>query len=313
MTRREAIHHHGPMLRKTALIALLALTLPACDIQRMAVDQTAALLTKAMPAFETDPDYEFVKAAMPGNIKLMEGLYQVAKDNPDLLYMLAQAYGAYALVFLEDEFEAAEDMSDAQEKAQARARDMYMRGHRYGLKLLSRRHPVMPEAMEKGGKMLEGALAACTHLDVPGLFWTAMPLASAVNLSREDVEMIAWVPKVQALIGRVLELEPAYYHAAPDMILGALYGSVGKMLGGDPVKAKKHFEKALELTKRRFLLVQVMYAKTAAVQTQDRALFDKLLKEVLEAELSIFPEQKLANTAAKRRARRLQAQADELF
>ena len=304
------------MLRYALTLTLAAAALipcVGCDIQRMAVNQTAALLTKAMPAFETDPDYVFVKAAMPGNIKTMEGLYQVAQDNPDLLFMLAQAYSAYALVFLEDEFEAAEDMSDAQEAAQKRARDMYMRGHRFGIKLLAQRHPTMPEALEKGGKLLEGALEQCTHLDVKGLFWTAMPLASAVNLSKEDVEMIAWVPKAKALIARVLELEPGYYDAAPHMIFGALYGSMGKMLGGDPDKAKKHFEKALELTKRRFLLVQVMYAMTAAVQNQDRALFDKLLKEVAEADLSIYPEQTLANVAAKRRGKRLMTKADELF
>ncbi len=227
--------------------------------------------------------------------------------------MLAQAYSAYALVFLEDEYEAAEDMSDAQEKAQVRARDMYMRGHRFGLSLLEQRHPLMREAIEKGGKMLEGELSSCTHLDVRGLFWTAMPLASAVNLSREDVEMIALMPTARALMAKVLELNETYYEAAPHMIFGALYGSVGKMLGGDPAKGKKHFEKALELTKRRFLLVQVMYAMTAAVQLQDRALFDKLLKEVVDAELSIYPEQKLANVAAKRRALRLQQKADELF
>jgi predicted anti-sigma-YlaC factor YlaD len=304
------------MLKTLRMLLILATasTLPAgCDIQRLAVNQTAALLTKAMPAFETDPDYLFVKAAMPGNIKTMEGLYQVAQDNPDLLFMLAQAYTAYALVFLEDEFEAAEDMTDAQEFAQKRARDMYMRGHRFGLKLLTQRHPVMAEAIEKGGKLLDGALESCTHLDVKGLFWTAMPLASAVNLSKEDVEMIARMPQAKAMIAKVLELDPGYYDAAPHMIFGALYGSMGKMLGGDPEKAKKHFEKALELTKRRFLLVQVMYAMTSAVQVQDRPLFDKLLKEVLEAELSIYPEQKLANVAAKRRAKRLQAKADELF
>ena len=56
-----------------------------------------------------------------------------------------------------------------------------------------------------------------------------------------------------------------------------------------------------------------MYAKTLAVQTQDKALFKKLLGEVLKADLSIYPEQNLANVAAKRRARRLLKQMDDLF
>ncbi len=97
------------------------------------------------------------------------------------------------------------------------------------------------------------------------------------------------------------------------MILGSLYGSMGPSLGGDAAKAKKHFDRALALTERRFLLVQVMYAKTLAVQNQDLPLFKKLLNEVLDAKLEIFPQQKLANVAAKRRARRLLKRADELF
>jgi predicted anti-sigma-YlaC factor YlaD len=114
-------------------------------------------------------------------------------------------------------------------------------------------------------------------------------------------------------VTRALELDEGYYHAGGHMIFGALFGGMSKTLGGDPEKARKHFDRALSLTRRRFLLVQVMYAKTLAVQLQDPALFKKLLDEVLAADLSIFPEQKLANVAAKRRARRLLARQGELF
>jgi len=88
---------------------------------------------------------------------------------------------------------------------------------------------------------------------------------------------------------------------------------VGRVLGGDAARARRHFDRALTLTRRRFLLVQVTKAQTLAVQLQDRALFDKLLGEVLAAKLSIYPEQRLANVVAKRKARRLLARADELF
>jgi hypothetical protein len=42
-------------------------------------------------------------------------------------------------------------------------------------------------------------------------------------------------------------------------------------------------------------------------------LFEAILKEVVDAKLSLNPAQKLANVVAKRRAKRLLAKAKELF
>ncbi len=303
-------------MRRSASTLLLASSLAllgGCSLQRMAVNQTAAILRQSLPAFETEWDFELVEAALPANIKMVEGFLQSGQDNRDLLLMAAQAYGAYALAILEDKLErAAEDSPEATALAQ-RAREMYLRGHRYGLRLLELRHPGFIAAAAKSVEALEPLLKACDREDVAGLFWAGMPLASAINISRDDVTMISEMPKAKALVARVLELEEGYYHGGGHMIFGALYGGMGKTLGGDPERARKHFDRALELTRRRFLLVQVMYAKTLAVQLQDRKLFEKLLGEVLQADLSIFPEQKLANVAAKRRARRLLARASELF
>lgn len=298
------------------LYVCLAVTLLApggCSIKQMAVDQTAKILKETMPAFERDWDYELVADALPGNIKMLEGFLRAGPGNRDLILLTTQAYASYALVVLEDRYERAEDLSPAQSKLALRTRTMYLRAHRYALRLLDQRHPGMAKAARKSVKALQPYLKQCDKDDVPGLFWAGMPLAAAINVSRDEVAMIARMPMAKALVARQLELDETYYHAGGHMIFGALYGSMGKMLGGDPDKAKRHFDKALKLTKRRFLLVQAMYAKTLAVQLQDEELFDRLTGEVLEAKLEIYPEQKLANVAAKRRARRLLSRKDELF
>lgn len=289
------------------------MSLAGCSLQRMALDQTAGILKQTMPAFERDWDFELVADALPANIKMLEGFLRAGPDNRTLTLLTAQAYTSYALVVLEDRMEQAEDLSPAQARLGLRARTMYLRGHRYGLRLLDLRHPGMAEAAKKGVKELEPYLKECDAEDVPGLFWAGMPLTAAINVSRDEVTMIARMPVAKALIARQLELDDTYYHGGGHMIFGALYGSMGKMLGGDPKKAQEHFDKALKMTKRRFLLVQAMYAKTLAVQLQDEKLFKKLIDEVLKADLSINPEQKLANVAAKRRVRRLLARMDELF
>ncbi len=302
--------------KRLLLAPLLLALLPACgcSLKQLAVDQTAAILRGAMPAFERDDDYELVRQALPGNIKMMEGFLEADPRNPDLLLMLSQAYTAYAMVFLEDAYERAEEDSAEAEALKLQTRRMYLRGHAYGLRLLERRRPGFSAAFAAGGPALAAALAACDDAaDTPGVFWAGMPLAGAINLGRDDVEMIALVGKAKALVSRALALDEAYYHAGSHMVLGSLWGSTPKMLGGDTDKAKKHFDRALALTKRGFLLVQVMQAMTLAVQLQDAKMFDALLKEVEEAPLSVDPDQQLANVAAKRKAARLKAKKGELF
>ena len=312
-------HHVRPMRLSpksppvTLLLTSVCCLLPGCSIRRMVVDQTADVLKGAMPAFERDWDFDLVEAALPANIKMIEGLLEAGPDNRDLLLMASQAYGAFGLIFVEDQLEQAEEDTPAWETLRARGKEMHLRGHRYGMRLLETTEPGFKAAFDKGGEALDQALARCEAEDVPGLFWSGMPLFAAVNLDREDVDMIAMIPKAKALVQRVQQLDETYYHAGAHMILGAMLGSMAKSLGGDPPKGKLHFETALKLTKRRFLLVQVMYAKTVAVQTMDAKLFTSLLQEVARAELGIFPEQKLANVAAKRRAKRLLEQQDELF
>jgi hypothetical protein len=58
---------------------------------------------------------------------------------------------------------------------------------------------------------------------------------------------------------------------------------------------------------------KVLYARYYATVVQDRDLYVRTLKEVLATPGSIWPEQRLANELARRRAARYLAQVDELF
>ena len=300
------------LLTLSLLVGLLS-TQVGCSMRTIVVNQTADVFKGAMPAFEKDWDYDLVELALPGNIKMIEAFLEAGPGNRDLLFLSAQAYTAYGLIFLEDRMERAEEDSPEANRYAMRAKECHLRGHRYGLRLLDTRQSRFSKAFDKGGEALDEALARCGVDDVPALFWVAMPLAAAISVDREDVALIASVAKAKAIIERVLKLNEKYYNAGPHMILGSMKGSLSPSLGGNHKQSRQHFERALTLTKRKFLLVQVMYAKTLAVQTQDKALFSKLLDEVLKADLSIYPSQNLANVAAKRRARRLLKQMDDLF
>ena len=85
------------------------------------------------------------------------------------------------------------------------------------------------------------------------------------------------------------------------------------MLGGSPEKSRHHFKKALELTENKYLLARLFFAKTYAVQYQDRELFKLQLQAVLQAPSDLLPEQRLANQVARKKSAKLLEQIDELF
>jgi hypothetical protein len=61
------------------------------------------------------------------------------------------------------------------------------------------------------------------------------------------------------------------------------------------------------------LASKVLKARHYATPAGDRQLFEKLLKDVLEADLDAAPAVRPENTVAKRQAERLLKRADSLF
>ena len=143
--------------------------------------------------------------------------------------------------------------------------------------------------------------------------WLGQCWAGWLMHNRHDLQAFVAISKVEAILNRTLELDESYNYAGPHLLLGAFYGGRSKLLGGKPDKARGHFDKCLELNQHKFLMAKVLYAKTYAVQMQDRTLFKKLLTEVMDAPADILPEQRLANAVAKQKAQKLLESADELF
>ena len=60
-------------------------------------------------------------------------------------------------------------------------------------------------------------------------------------------------------------------------------------------------------------MAKFLFARYHAVQTQDKALFVRLLDEIEKAPAGLLPDQALANALAKERARDLRERMEELF
>jgi len=109
------------------------------------------------------------------------------------------------------------------------------------------------------------------------------------------------------------------YAALPHVAFGMLYSAASAQLGGKPAEARAEFEAALKATADkdhpdgRLLLARALLGYRIGLMTNDRKLFHDQLKQVLETPPSVWPEQRLANEVAHRRARRYLSHEKELF
>lgn len=307
---------------RTHAIAPLALALAlasGCSFRRLTAESTADLLHASSPQFNTLEDIEFAEESIPASLVTMESVWRIVPDNEDVLVELVQGYAAYGYAFLEDRMERAHAAADDDEEARwrGRAQAAYRRARTFGMRYLQAR-----ERVEGGAEALlrQGLPAWRAYLqrfdardDVPALFWTANAMASLTGVSVDDPRALLDLPFAVALAERARELDPDFARGAVHAFFGVVDASTPASLGGRPAQARARFEAALAASQRRALTWHVLFARTYAVMAQDRALYERLLREVIDAPDDILPEERLANLVAKRRARRYLTEADALF
>jgi hypothetical protein len=296
--------------------ALCLLVTGSGDIMlNMTVDSTAPVLKRASASFDAESDVQLAREALPGNLKTIDGFLAARPENADLLELTALGYVQYAFGFLEDDLEALPPGdSPRRRELVARCTDLYDRAYDIGLRQVALDRAEV-RGIARTGRLdaLAPALKKVGKDSVPGLNWAGLGLASAINLHRDDIERVAELPKAMALLQRAYELDRGYYNYNAALSLAVIYASQGKAVGGDPDRARALFEEVIKQTGGRYLMAQVLFARYYATVTLDRALYEKTLKGVLATPGAVWPEQRLANELARRRAARYLAQADDLF
>ena len=309
---------------RLALAAIIALTLPACDLGRVTVDTTAKVLVRAQPALQQESDYQFAHDAFPGTLKTIEGFWVVAPDNADLLGLLTEGYCQYGTAFIEDDWEIAKFAKklDEIEYDNARATHIFTRCLNYALRQLGERWQTGLFGTPDGVAALAKDIGTGKR---DALMWAALALGSIINHNLNRVETLAYQPTVKIMLDRVVELDRASppsrpdYAALPHIAFGMLYSATGAQLGGKPDQARAEFEAALKLTADkahpdgRFLLARALMGYRIGLVTNDRKFFHAQLKQVLETPPDVWPEQRLATEVAYRRARRYLAHEKDLF
>lgn len=254
---------------------------------------TNSIVAPTVDNLQRQTDLELVCQGAPAYLLMIDSMIAQQPTNRDLLKIGAQSYTGYATALTECGTD------------KKRLGAITAKGRLYGRQLLAKSLPLTADATDQ---QMTAGLADLGKGQVPALFWGSMAWLTWIQQQGGSAEALTDLVVLEKTMARLLELDEGYQAGSIHLFLGAYLAARPAMLGGDPPAGKEHFDRALAIAERRFLLIQVTYAETYARQVFDRRLHDALLQEVLQFDIGSAPEFALSNQIAKRKAERLLAE-----
>lgn len=292
--RLPALPYRGGVVLLVACVQL-----GGCSTGQLIARGASPLIDNGLIAMNRETDLEIARVSIPANLKMIEALLLADPDNTAYELQAAMGFYGYATGFVED------DDPD-------RATGLYRRAFDHASVALSAQG-VSAELMAGDPAQFDAALAKLNARAVPALFWTASSWGKWIENQLDEPARLAELPRVEALMQRVLALDETYYHGGTHLFFGAYYGGRAPMFGGDFTRAAQHFDQAARISQNRLLLVDVYRAQYLFRQMGERAAFHAALTRVIDAPANTDPDLNLANAIAKKKAGKLLAQEDTLF
>ena len=282
-------------LFKQLILLFMVLSITACG----------RVITNAKIEFSQDlsatilefDDPETIKKGVPAYLILISSMIKGDPDNPDLLESGAKLYGAYASGF-----------TDSNESKVA----LSNRAFSYASQAMCIRNAGFCDVKSISYFEYEKRLNTVGSSQVKPLFIFVSSWAGVIEANSSDWNAVAELPKVKAGILRVIDIDETVNNGNAHLYMAVMESLLPPTLGGKPELAKKHFDRAIEISNGENQMARVLYAEKHARMMFDRELHDKLLKQVVEAD-SGPQDQILINTLAKQRAEELLLSADDYF
>ncbi|QBB70658.1 hypothetical protein ELE36_09935 [Pseudolysobacter antarcticus] len=284
-----------PRFSRVVLVGALVLLLSDCaSVMSRATSQVANNLSNEI-LDQDDPGT--VKDGVPAYLLLIGSLIAGDPDNADLLLAGAKLYGAYAGGFVEDP---------------ERGKRLAARAYGYTRRAVCLREKTFCVQLDAPFETFQTALNQQGIKSVPLLYGFASAWAGKIQVDSGNWNAIADIPKVQAILERIVALDDHYEDGGAYLYLGVLNSIRPASLGGKPEDGKKYFEKALELSGGKNQMVRVLYAEHYARLVFDKDLHDKLLNDAISAD-PYAPHLTLVNVLAQRRAKQLLESGKDYF
>ncbi len=281
-------------------LAVFLFVLPGCmPTKATRVAGAALTMQDVATAASKQSNLHVVREGTPAYLMLVDALIEAYPDNRDLLIAACQAYSSYASMLPEDE---GRDKSEA----------LYRKAKLYGFRTLSR-HGDFARAATGDLTEFKALLSRFNKEDVPALFWTAGAWAGWIGSDMNNVEAMADISALEAVLKRLIELDESFHYGGPHVYMAVYLAVKPAMLGGNLEQARLHFDRAFALGGDKLLTNRVLFAQYYAHGVRDRALFEDSLRQVLNAKIDEIPELTLSNAAAQEKAGLLLNKAEEYF
>jgi predicted small secreted protein len=285
-------------MKKIVVVLLVALALSSCaTIVGKATDTFAQNLGSAVLNSE---DPATVRDGLPAYLLLLDGLIAGQKpgdkSNAGVLLAAAQLNGAYAGNFTQ---------GDA-----IRAKRLSKKSLDYAKAAVCLSDTELCSALDND---IDAFITAVNHdSNTVLMYGLASSWAGYLQSNSEDWGAIADLPKVEALLMRVVSLDEKHERGLPYVYLGVINSLRPEGLGGKPEVGRAYFEKAIAISDGKNL-----YAKTALAQYYARLVFnqelhDRLLNEVINANPKAIG-YTLINTLAQDQAKQLLVSGKDYF
>lgn len=303
----------GSRSSRIGRLTLAAVLASGCSIKKYAINRIGDTLASGDSVYESDGDIELVGDALPFSLKLVESLIAESPRHRGLLLTASRGYTVYtyAYVHFEAEVRAAVDLDEAR-RLRERARELYLRGHRYALRGLELFYPGFRGRLAADPEAAVAVISSRRKREVvPLIYWSAASLGLAVSAAKNDASLLARIPEIEALLDRALALEEGWDDGALHEFAISLAGAKGGEL--DLESLRGHYQRALALSQGKRASLHLAYAETVSVVTQSAVEFRDLVNAALAVDPDAHPELRFANRLAHRRARWLLERIDELF
>jgi hypothetical protein len=293
-----AIHNFKHALSSFAIFIFCMINLfvsSGCSV--IMTSATSSMMENLSNTILNNDDLYLVKEGAPAYLLMIDSLISNDPENTNLLTTAAMLYTAYSDLFIKDK---------------DRARKMADKALNYANQAICFETDDACNLKSKSFETFEKIISNMQQKQVPVLFALGNAWSAWIMANKNDFNAIADMAHIELIMQRVVELDESYKGGAAYLYLGTMATLLPPALGGKPKISKHYFDKAVDLSRGKNLMVKVLFAKLYARMIFDRTLHDRLLNEVIAADPDIQG-YTLVNTWAQIQARELINSADDYF
>jgi hypothetical protein len=283
---------------------LLVLLLAGCSsfFDNKAATSTLNILQQANVAARRLADVQLAREAAPGGVVQLAAFAAAYPKHRGFRVLHAEAVCSYSIGFVFDDWDAAS-----------------IAGRDEARVIAKRLEGLLATCIDLNLELLPGAwrdtaqwkalLSSLTRAQVPYVLQIAS--AEAARIALDPISSMQRLERTITTLSRCIEVAPGARDAEGEILLGTLLAGRARFFGGPDGEAQ--FAAARRLLGSGAVLVDVMYARGVAVARQDRALFTRHLDAALAADVSAWPDRRLANELARVKAARYLGAIDALI